>query len=341
MQPGKRPTDIPTTGGFPKKQAQLSSLADRPIRSALIANTLGVTGSSEKFLPNQNPALKTESSSGSSTAEDDSDDESETDPAPRFEEDDDQMMSDLTFDGNDTTMLREFFRNTEAYFKLNEKFDDNEERRAAYVITKFRRPASLWLEQAIDADPEVETDYSTLKAAMRARYEDSANEVEAKARDYLMRIQQKGTVDAYDTYFESMWTRSGFTDDKEKARIFLAGLYAPTKQYIKLHDSFTPNQSKEWVKDKAQRYEDAKGPQTPRTNRQYGGPNTPGVARTPRDKTKDKCFKCGQFGHWSGDCFSNKGSASGTHGRSQTAGRDTPIASVERVTQSPFTQRPW
>jgi len=341
MNPGKRPAAATSTGGFPKRPSKLDGLKDRPIQSNIVANTLGVTGTREKFLPDQNPALKEESESEESRLDVSDESEDEDSHTPGSEEDD-ESMSDLIFDGNDTTMLREFFRNTEAYFKLHDKYDENEERKAAYVITKFRRPAALWLEQAIDANAEVELDYSTLKAAMKSRYEDSANESEAKARDYLMRIQQKGTVDAYDTFFESMWTRSNFSDEKEKARLFLAGLYAPTRQYIRLHDSFSPSRDKDWVKDKAQKFEEAKGPQTPSRPRQYGGPNTPGAARTPRDNKGDKCFKCGQFGHWSRDCYSNKqGSASRTSGRSQTVGRDTPMASTERTTESPFAQRPW
>lgn len=303
-----------------------------------------------RIRPQSPEFIKEEPGLSSSEEESSESDESELPDAPYQTEytllsDSEDEMADLLFDGKDPSALPEFLRVAEATFKLHDKFNNNEERKAAYIIAKIRYPASVWLEQAIEADGTNETDYQTLKTSLKQRYEPSANEAENRAKDIIMRIQQKGTVEAYDTYFESTWARSGLESAPEKARLFLSGLYPSIRRYIRQREDYRGDRTKEWLKEKAIQYQDSQEPRTP----QRGGgryrdtefPRTPGTGA--RDKSRDTCFKCGRTGHWSSEC------RSGTQNRQQSY---TPIRdSVERSqtvrgstrapTQTPFGDRPW
>jgi len=233
-------------------------------------------------------------------------DADEDDESDEFYSESDDEMADLLFNGKDSSALPEFIRVAEATFKLHDKFDGNEERKAAFIISKIRSPASIWLEQAIEGDASVETDYETLKAAMKARYEPSASEAMHRARDLIAGIQQKGTVEAYDTYFEATWARSGLSDDNEKARRFLQGLYSKTRQYIRQREDYTATRNKDWIKSKAQQFEDAQEPRTPRRNYASALDGYGRQAATPstgrRNRQTDPCFTCGLIGHWSAEC---------------------------------------
>jgi hypothetical protein len=255
-----------------------------------------------KFEDEQGPAEQSEDpESESESASAQSETLRDAPPTPFQSTDDEDDMSDVIFDGRDGERVGEFLRIAEATFKLHDKYTDNDERKAAYVISKIRHPATTWLEQAIEADGEVETDYTTLKDAMLARYGPSVDELKLRSQDLIRKIRQKGTLQAYDTYFESLWSRSELSEESEKARLFRNGLYPAIKRYVMERPDYTDARSKAWILDKAEQHQRAREASvtTPRRSRfSTPVPVTPGSS----SRGSDKCFKCGKFGHWAVNC---------------------------------------
>jgi len=292
----------------PEKHVNFVPMSTLPTEPELLKN-LGIIPERPRnrpvpaFRPREDPSSEDEDERVYDTIEVDSD---HGEIASDDESDD---MPDFIFDGKDASQLTDFLRFAEAYFELHDKFTGNEKRKAAFIIVNMRRPATLWLDQAAAATPEVETNYTQLKAALLERYAPSADEARLRAIDTVRAIKQKGSLEAYDTYFESMWARSGLTDASEKARLFLNGLYPSIRRYVMELESYTTTKDKDWMLAKAERQQSAR--EASHTTRMSAIPETPRRAQG----ASNACFACGKTGHWVADCPTRSGGKSASRPR--------------------------
>jgi len=247
-------------------------------------------------LTRKRPQQRDESDSDSSTTEEDSasdEEDSVISQGTTHLSKSLRMASRMTFNGKQTRKLTEFLTIAEADFKLDDDLNGSQEKKAAYIISRLRDTAFNWYMQAVKSDEDIGTEYDTLKRALKERFDISDEEKRDRAQITLGRVQQKGTVQSYSTFFDALVEEAGWQHQDNLTVLFVNGLYPSIQRAIKTNPSFDDNSTMDWIRVAARRHEAAYA-----ATRPYGsGPSTP---RTNR--TGNACFACGNTGHWARDC---------------------------------------
>lgn len=281
-------------------------------------------------------ALREELDSDSEDNDSDPDeaDDEELDDAPILSGSRKISMSRITFTGKNPRKLEEFFIIAEADFRQDDAFRESEDKRSAYVISRLRDTAFKWYVQEKKTHPGIEFSYTALKVALQQRFGVSDTEKRVKAQTTLGAIQQKGTVQAYSTYFDSLVADAGWQAQENLKELYLNGLYPSLQRAIRANPDFDEETDMEWIRRAAQNAQEAFN-----SSRPYGSPSTP---RTPRTTDRDGCFRCGQKGHWANECASYGRSPAARRGRggsSQPTGSFVP--GTRFTTPAPSQSQAW
>lgn len=189
---------------------------------------------------------------------------------------------------------------------LDPKLSLSDERKCAYLASCMKGRALTWLTEIHTRDPRVLTNYNNLERMVNEAF-DLPEAVKIRlAERKIMKLRQTASVLHYQSDFDSLVIKLKWPESAKKA-LFFAGLKTALQEKLILTNSIDTYSE---MKDEAIRLDAALA-------------NSVGQAadaKKKKNKTKEKCGKCGRTNHATKDCYAKTTQAITYEGASPPSG---------------------
>lgn len=182
---------------------------------------------------------------------------------------------------------------------LDEKLENDPEKKAALFARQFRGRALEWLNKAIEANDEILTNYVQLEQLTKFQFEPSQEAKKQIAHKQLQSIRQKTSTRDFALDLENLAAEAGWTDDQKKAQ-FMQGLKPAVRQAIITLEHETMAYGTIVKRACAIDDETYYG----RKSQQQG-----------KSSGSQGCFNCGKFGHKAKNCRGSRKNTSTKYGQ--------------------------
>lgn len=198
-------------------------------------------------------------------------------------------QEDLKFNGSDWQVLNRVVALAKFRFLQDDDYDDNEQRRCAYLAEQFEGPALDWVASATTANPAVMNSFDGFVRATREAFGIAENNITALLRRELDGLAWVNDVPVFFAEFDRLTLALGITS--HETRIAMVEQKLPQNLKMRLAEQALSFANYDTMRE--------------RFNLMWAMDPTR-AKKVTLGKKKPRCGSCGKKGHTAADCTAKK-----------------------------------